>query len=92
MWATSPSNPQAKARQDEYWRMKQQCDKPPQPTGDECKDLGAQIAHCENCSDWYEAWDTKWNLGRHIQKINNWRNRVKNLKLIYDKKCTQKCP
>jgi hypothetical protein len=29
--------------------------------------------------------------GRHAKKIQNWRNRVSNLKQQYDKECAPKC-
>jgi type VI secretion system secreted protein VgrG len=81
----------AAQRQAEYQRPKDQCDKKPQPTGNKCSDLSNEIDHYQNCADWYEWWDNKWLPGRHAKKIQNWRNRVSNLKQQYDKECAPKC-
>ena len=37
-----------------------------------------------------EAFDARWNPGRHADKIESWKNRVKNLKDAYNKNCTDK--
>ena len=79
-------------RQSEYQRMKDFCDKPPQPSGNECSDLSKQIDHYENCISWYRWWDRKWNAGRHQgNKIVQWQNRVDRLKRTHNKKCVP-CP
>ena len=59
----------AAARQREYERPKEHCDKKPQPSGDICSDLSREIDHYENCANWYEWWDDKWLPGRHKTKI-----------------------
>ena len=80
-------------REAEYRPMKRQCDKKPRKTGDKCADLSREIDHYENCAAWYEHWDNKWQPGRHATKIQNWKNRVENLKRQYDRECTGKiCP
>jgi len=79
-------------RQKSYLEINRKCLKQPQNPGDYCSWLAAQIAHFENCANWYEWWDNKYSRGRHAEKIQGWRNRAENLKKLYDKLCTQKCP
>ena len=89
--ASDNSNTQDQARQAEYLRMKNFCDKPPGPTGDYCSDLSKQIDHYKTCTNWYSRWDDKWQPGRHKIKIENWNNRVRNLKEEHKRNCVEKC-
>ena len=76
-------------RQAEYLRPKNSCDKKPPKTGDICSDLSNEIDHYENCADWYQWWDNKWQPERHAIKIQNWKNRASNLKSQYNAQCTR---
>ncbi|HET7832321.1 MAG TPA: Ig-like domain repeat protein [Gallionella sp.] len=91
MSGDSASNSDAQ-RQAEYERAKKFCDTPPPPSGNDCSTLSKQIDHAEQCISLYEAWDNKWLLGRHGEKIQTWRNRLQNLKDEHKRKCTNKCP
>lgn len=77
-------------RQREYDRAKDFCDKPPDATDDECSDLSRAIDHAEKCIELYEAWDSRWEPGRHSDKIVQRQSRVQRLKVEYQRRCAQK--
>lgn len=79
-------------RQADYQFAKNFCDTPPPEGRNDCATLSSQIDHAEKCINLYEAWDAKWLPGRHSQKMNEWRNRLQNLKDEHKQKCTNKCP
>ncbi|QEY26674.1 hypothetical protein D0T92_09140 [Neisseria zalophi] len=49
--------------------------------------LHNQIEHAKKCINLYEEWDKKWLPGRHTQKIQEYKNRLNNLKNEHKKNC-----
>ena len=92
LMSVNQSAQQALQRQKEYERAKNYCDTPPEEGANECSTLSRQIDRAENCINLYEQWDARWSPGRHSDKIDTWRQRLKNLKEEHRSKCTQKCP
>jgi RHS repeat-associated protein len=78
-------------RQAEYEQAKNFCDKPPPSGGSECSSLSKAIDHAEKCVALYEQWDMKWFEGRHQEKLQTWKNRIKNLKDEHKRKCADQC-
>jgi type VI secretion system secreted protein VgrG len=89
--AQPPPVTQDSARQAEYQYAKNFCDTPPPPGSNDCSTLSRQIDHAEACIALYQAWDAKWLPGRHDTKIQDWQNRLNNLKAEHKAKCTNKC-
>ena len=81
----------AAERQREYREMKDLCDTPPPPGGNDCSTLSRQIDHARRVIELYEKWDAKWAPGTHAQKIQDWKNRIQKLKDEYQRKCAPKC-
>jgi RHS repeat-associated protein len=79
-------------RQKDYMRAKRFCDTPPPAGGNECSNLAKQIAHAKEVIRLYQEWDSKWLPGRHSDKLNDWKQRLENLKKEHNDKCTNKCP
>jgi len=78
-------------RQKEYEQAKQLSDTPPPSGGSDCANLSRQIDHAERVIRLYENWDASWSPGRHSQKIQDWRQRLQNLKDEYNRRCVNKC-
>jgi type VI secretion system secreted protein VgrG len=84
MWGPSSLSNQ---RQREYERAKNYCDSPVPSTGNRCSDLSKQIDHALKCLELLEAFDARWDPGRHAEKIEGWKNRVQILKDKYNHEC-----
>jgi RHS repeat-associated protein len=80
----------SKERQQEYEAAKRVCDTPPPPGNNDCSTLSRQIDHAERVIKLYEAWDMKWYPGRHDRKVQQWKNRLQNLKEEHHRRCTNK--
>jgi type VI secretion system secreted protein VgrG len=88
--AEDVNSPEAIERQREYEEAKALSDTPPPPGGNPCSTLSRQIDHAERVIKLYEAWDAKWNPGCHSQKLQDWKQRLQNLKEEHRRRCTQK--
>jgi type VI secretion system secreted protein VgrG len=93
-WATSQEYAfeLAALRQSEYEAYKQACS--PlylRPSMDPCAALSLQIDHAKRCIGLRQAWDAKWQPNRHNDEIQNWLNRLQNLKDQHNRDCTNKC-
>jgi type VI secretion system secreted protein VgrG len=78
-------------RQREYQRYKDFCNSPVPSTGDRCSDLSKQIDHALKCIELIEAFDARWNPGRHADNsLQQLKNRVQKLKEQYNTECTDK--
>jgi RHS repeat-associated protein len=78
-------------RQREYDLAKRFCDSPAPAGSNPCATLRNQIDHALKCIALYEAWDAKWDPGRHADKITDWKKRLQNLKDQHKRDCTDKC-
>ena len=76
-------------RQKEYEIAKNICDQPQPPGPLDCSGLSSQIHRAEAVIKRYEEWDAKYLPGRHAEKIQGWKNRLKDLKEQHNQKCTQ---
>ena len=47
------------------------------------------LNHAKRCIELYTNWDRKWQPGRHIIKINDWKNRLDALKEKAKSECTK---
>jgi type VI secretion system secreted protein VgrG len=83
---------EAAARQSEYLQAKNFCDSPPPPGSNDCATLSRQIDHAKQCISLYQSWDSRWSPGRHATKLQDWTNRLNQLKAEHKSKCTNKCP
>lgn len=88
--ALSRTRPDAEARQAEYERARDFCNTPPKPGADRCGTLSRQIGHAERCASLYEAWDAKWQPGRHASKIRSFKKRMRKLKAEHKKRCVNR--
>ncbi|GEM_PF-6094867 len=80
--AKTLSSDDVKAKQEEYDKYKNPCDNDPKPEDfgkDYCAYLKAAIAHKKQCIEMIEAWDRKWNNGRHEQKIRDFKRSLRKL-------------
>jgi RHS repeat-associated protein len=82
----------AAQRQQEYMRAKRFCDTPPPPGDNKCSTLSKQIDHAKEVIQLYQDWDSKWQSGRHSDKIDDWKRRLENLKKDHKDNCSNKCP
>ena len=83
---------EAAARQSEYLQAKNFCDTPPPPGSNDCATLSRQIDHAKQRISLYQSWDSRWSPGRHATKLQDWTNRLNQLKAEHRSKCTNKCP
>jgi RHS repeat-associated protein len=90
--AMNAAQAEAAEKNNEYLYAKNFCDTPPEPGSNDCATISRQIDHAQQCVNMYEAWDNRWNPGRHSTKIQEWRKRIANLKAEHRQKCTKKCP
>jgi type VI secretion system secreted protein VgrG len=86
IYALTPE--QAAQKQAEYEIMRDLSRMPPDPRND-CSGLAARIHHALAVLNRYKAWDAKWFPGRHTEKIQDWENRLENLKKEHNKKCAK---
>jgi hypothetical protein len=77
-------------RQAEYEQMKALSDMPRPPGRNDCASLSRKIDLAERVIKLYEKWDAKWNPGCHTKKIQDWKQRLQNLKDEHRRRCTQK--
>ena len=76
-------------RDQEYQLAKRFCDTPVPPQASRCATLSAQINHAKRCIELYTNWDRKWQPGRHTIKINDWKNRLNDLKEKAKAECSR---
>ena len=76
-------------RQAEYERARDYCGSQPPEGDNECSTLSRKIDHAKRCIELYEAWDARWKPGDHVNKINSFQNRLRNLKEEHQRKCAQ---
>lgn len=87
-WGPSSESNQ---RQREYQRYKDFCNSPVPDTGNRCSDLSKQIDHALKYIDLIEAFDARWNPGRHANNsLQQLQNTMKKLKEQYNSECTGK--
>ena len=53
-----------------------------------CAYYAAIIKQTESCIRAFESWDQAYKPGRHAEKIENWKYRVKNYKKNYKRSCS----
>lgn len=82
---------QASERQGEYEAYKRRCGEKPPGGLDECEELRWLIQRAKDCQRMRQAWDDKWQPGRHAQEIAKLDREIRNLQKRLENRCG-KCP
>jgi RHS repeat-associated protein len=70
------------AKDTEYLRYKDMCNKPPPPTGDHCQDKRNEIEWLKQCRDMRQEWDDRYWPERHEGDIRILNRSIKRLERI----------
>jgi RHS repeat-associated protein len=87
--AAAANQSTAVSRQATYDVAKRLCDEPDPTPSDNCSEMSKAIDRVEASLKRYAEWDAKYQPGRHAQKMEEMKNRLKNLKDMHNLKCTQ---
>jgi RHS repeat-associated protein len=87
---SSSSSQDAAQRQAEYDAYKKRCNETPPPGLDKCEKWRWLLQRNQDCRNMRQAWDDKWQPGRHEGDIRNLDKAIENLKQKIAKECCGK--
>jgi RHS repeat-associated protein len=82
-WGLAPPNP----RQAEYEAYKRRCNEPLPPGLDSCAAARWKLARNQDCRNMRQAWDDKWQPGRHAGDLTNLDTSIARLKTFIANNC-----
>ena len=74
-------------KRSDYQNYKQRCNEPPPPGLDKCAEAKWKLQRNKDCRSMRQAWDDKWQPGRHANDIRNLDRSIEKLQSWIDQNC-----